>query len=446
MSSISSNLSPNSSPGLESIGVGSDAHPRLRLSTSPLQVSQWGDAPCRTVLTLMKIPSDDNQSKNEHQNKLREFCFPLQPGFCPRPGDNSGKVQAKNVHRPRVVTKVKSTYQTKHELAEMDVYDSSWSGDYPDDGIRSSCSASTKSPESLGFHRVEDDVWLPFEFRETEVLALIESDCNRQLKNRLVNSLGDDGWVSVREGLLKSPRSAIGDRAWLGQLKALIWPLDQLLWISLSGLLGADQVDRPILNLGGSDCFEEKDGFGEGTDHCMSPDWSIQTIRVKGLIKPTRTQSFSHDQKPWRHSISSQPNERHRSLQLSLSGSSGFDLEKEPCNKTCRISPKKILMESIIEAETSEEEAATYPVACLSKKEEGIKNDHKPRVVEGEEEGLYPCLVGLKIVDHPQPESYLESSKDEMSKESETSHDSCKSGLRYSFGSFKLSGLGLQNV
>jgi hypothetical protein len=118
--------------------------------------------------------------------------------------------------------------------------------------------------EPVEFHPMEDDMMLPFDDRPEEVKSLIEAERNRGLFKLLslalpssptaeetdaaggdqpANRAEDWSFPELVHFLTQTPRSAVGDKAWVITIRQAVESRSEPLWEKLKGLLGIDEDD-----------------------------------------------------------------------------------------------------------------------------------------------------------------------------------------------------------
>lgn len=118
--------------------------------------------------------------------------------------------------------------------------------------------------EPVEFHPMEDDMMLPFDDRPDEVKALIEAERNRGLFKLLALALPssptaeetaaaggaqptsrpeDWSFPELTRFLTQTPRTAVGDKAWVITIRKAVEGRSEPLWEKLKGLLGIDEDD-----------------------------------------------------------------------------------------------------------------------------------------------------------------------------------------------------------
>lgn len=129
-----------------------------------------------------------------------------------------------------------SSYETNREIRILHEQTESPT----DDGASTEMTAL----EPLELQQLAPNVLLPFSERHTEVIELLNAPCNSRLLSRL-RQLGR--WKELEE-LLKQTREKTADRQWVEKVEGAV--ANPSLWVSLRGMLGADDIDcddRPDL-------------------------------------------------------------------------------------------------------------------------------------------------------------------------------------------------------
>ncbi|KAA1085514.1 hypothetical protein PGT21_009744 [Puccinia graminis f. sp. tritici] len=356
-----------------------------------------------TMLTFFKGPSRNKLAENPVRKSI---CFGLvshHPSQQPQPN--------RHADRPRVVTNWKSESETQREILnslEQPVFSPTMSHN------RSSSSHSHPTDqriEPLNLKSIPAEVLLPFNERENEIVELLAEPQNlglyKRLKDRLLQA---ESWPKFEKGLLRASREEIGDREWIVAIRALIEPLDDHLWVSFRGLIGADGLDDQ----------ESKPAKEE--------DWHVQPFKVRrSSIRSTdgRRRMDSHHSR----SISSDS---------SLSGVGTLESDMEDSFSMVSQSPRarmdSIKEHDFLESELDDPEAP----GCDS-----------PGMIpqtgsdSGDDQADDSHVLALKILDGPSDP--IPSSSDPKG---DVKHAYCllPHGLKYSFGQVVDHGLGLQSL
>ncbi|WAR60951.1 hypothetical protein PtB15_13B202 [Puccinia triticina] len=358
------------------------------LPSPNLEFSSQGPSPM-TMLTFFKGPSRNKKTENPVRKSI---CF----GFV---SNNPAQQQppTRNADRPRVVTNWKSESETQREIAhslDQPVFSSI---------NRFSCPQTGERIEPLNLKSIPAEVLLPFGQRESEIFELLAERQNVGLYNRLKDRLQADDWSKFENDLLRASRSEMGDQEWIMAIRALIEPLDNNLWVSFRGLIGADGLDHQ-----------------ETSNVAMEHDWHVQPFKVR------RSSFRSADGRRRRDS------QHGRSFsESSLSG--GFAGGESDLDSISVISQSpRARMESIKEQEGLEAEDSSVPF------------DNCPMLQtcsdSGDDEPDESHVLALKILDGPSdPHPSIDTS-------GKNAYCLLPHGLKYSFGQVIDHGLGLQSL
>ncbi|KNZ61724.1 hypothetical protein VP01_1367g10 [Puccinia sorghi] len=348
-----------------------------------LPPSDHGPSPM-TTLTFFKGPSRQTQAENLVRKSI---CF----GFLSNP-----QQLKRSADRPRVVTNWKSESETQREIAN--------SLDQPALAPIhrfSSCSQTGERIEPLNLKSIPAEVLLPFNQRETEICELLTEKQNVGLYNRLKDRLGSN-FAKLENDLLRASRSEMGDREWIMAIRALIQPLDDNLWVSFRGLMGADGLDN------------EQD-----TNAALEHGWHVQPFKV-------RRSSFRSTESRRR----TDPSVHNRSFSEPSLSVYGGESDLDSISVVSQ-SPR-VRMESIQEQEGLEVEASTAPLEECPVLQNGSDSD--------DEEPDDSHVLAIKILDGPSAVRPV------LSNEGNTENSCCflPHGLKYSFGQVLEHGLGLR--
>lgn len=357
-----------------------------------------------TMLTFFKGPSRNKQAENPVRKSI---CFGLvshHPSQQPQPN--------RHADRPRVVTNWKSESETQREILnslEQPVFSPTM--------IHNRSSSCHSHPadqriEPLNLKSIPAEVLLPFNERENEIVELLAEPQNQGLYKRLNDRLLQaESWSKFEKEFLRASRAEIGDREWITAIRALIEPLDDHLWVSFRGLIGADGLDDQ----------ESRPPTEEG--------WHVQPFKVRrSSIRSTdgRRRMDSH------HS---------RSFSSDSSSLSGFGtLESEPEDSISMVSQSpRTRMDSIkehdfLESELDDPEAPAFDCPSMILQTGSDSSD---------DQADDSHVLALKILDGPSDPHPSSSDSN-----SHVKHACCllPHGLKYSFGQVLDHGLGFQSL
>ncbi|KAH9444974.1 hypothetical protein MJO28_012954 [Puccinia striiformis f. sp. tritici] len=339
-----------------------------------------------TMLAFFKGPSP----KKKEENPIRKsICF----GFV---SNQQQEQPTRNADRPRVITNWKSESETQREIANSLDQPSSSPINY--NRFRSP-HKSEERIEPLNLKSIPAEVLLPFGQREKEIFELLAEKQNVNLYNRLKDRL-QAKWAKFESEILGASRLVIGDQEWIMTIRALIEPLDDNLWVSFRGLIGADGLDR------------------QDTQPTIEHDWHVQPVKL-------RRSSFRSTDNPAGHH---RPSDRRHSRSLSDSSLlSGLGSESDlDAISAISLSPRA-RMDSIKEQEGSEGENLGVLSDCPMLQNSSDTDDDEPDRNH---------VLALKILDDPHPTTL----KNDPNASCLLSH-----GLKYSFGQVVAHGLGLQS-
>jgi len=341
-----------------------------------------------TTLTFFKGPSRQKQAENPVRKSI---CF----GFLSNKATQHEQLK-RSADRPRVVTNWKSASETQREIANS-LDQAALSPIH-----RFSCSQTGERIEPLTLRSIPAEVLLPFGQRESEICELLTEKQNVGLYNRLKDRLESDFFAKFENQLLRASRSEMGDREWIMAIRALIQPLDDNLWVSFRGLIGADGLDN------------EQD-----TNTAVEHGWHVQPFKV-------RRSSFRSTESRRR----TDPSVHSRSFsEPSLSGHGG---ESDLDSVSVVSQSPRVWMESIKEQEGLEVETA--PLEDCPVLQNGSDS--------GDEEPDDSHVLTLKILDGPSAHHPV------LSNEGSIKNSCCflPHGLKYSFGQVLEHGLGLRSL